>query len=385
MSDREPLQGTPGRLVRRALRTRRGRGALAAAGIGTSVLLVLVLFGTYRNVEVGIDEYIGQPGIDLWVAPRGTDNLVRSASLLPDVVVEDIGGIAGVREAAPVLRSFMSAERLPGPGAAGGRLTLLALGYRAPSGLGGPAHVVAGRAPSGIHEIVLDRAAAHRLRVHIGDEVLLNGGSMTITGLTARTNVVSTQFVFLDAERAGALSGYAGSASFVAVGLRPGAQTQDVVRRIENEFPGVAVFSREAFLRRNQEEVFAGFRPIQVLVSAIGLVTASVLVALLVLATVEDRRRDIAVLLALGASVPRVAAAMVSQTMRLVLAGVAAGTLTALLLATALNAWFPTVETSVRIGDVAAVSAAFLAVALGGALLPVVRLRRTDPAEAFRP
>ena len=113
-SSEAPMAGTrthvtirEGALVRRALGSGRTRSLIAVLGIATSVLLVLVIFATYRSVEVSIDEFIGQPGIDLWVAPgKGTDNLVRSAGrLFPEEVVEDIAAIPGVREAARVSRT----------------------------------------------------------------------------------------------------------------------------------------------------------------------------------------------------------------------------------------------------------------------------------------
>jgi putative ABC transport system permease protein len=375
-----------GALVRRALGSGRTRSLIAALGIATSVLLVLVIFATYRSVEVSIDEFIGQPGIDLWVAPKGTDNLVRSAALLPEEVVEDIAAMPGVREAAPILRSFMTADPVRVPGASRRRgLTLLALGFRAPAGLGRPPRLFAGRAPAGPREVALDRAAAHRLGIGLGGRFELNGRTVDVVGLTSRTNLISTQFVFLDAATAGQLSGYGSSASFVAVGLSPGEDRARVAREIEETFPGLSVFGREVFLQRNQEEVFAGFRPIQALGSAIGLLAACILVALLVQGVVEDRRRDIAVLLALGASARVVAGSVVARTMGLVLLGVAAGAVAAQVLSAALNRWVPTLDMVPAIGDVAGVLAAFLLVALVGSLIPVIRLGRTDPAEAFQP
>ncbi len=373
-------------LVRRALASGRSRSAMAAIGIGTSVVLVLVTFATYRSVEVSVRDYIAQPGVDLWVAPRGTDNLVRSAALLPEEVVEDIGAIPGVREASPVLRSFMTAAPEPRPGAPRRRgLTLLAIGYRIPARIGGPPRLFSGRRPQSAREVVLDRAAAHRLGIGLGGRFDLNGRTVDVVGLTSRTNIVSTQFVFLDAGAAGQLSGYRGNASFVAVGLEPGANPARVATEIEGMFPGLSAYARDVFLERNEEEVFAGFRPIQALGSVIGLLAATILVALLVQGVVEDRRRDIAVLLALGASAWSVGSSVVARTMGLVLLGVVGGVASALALSAALNRWIPTLDMVPQVGDVAGVLTAFAFVGLVGSAAPVAHLGRIDPAEAFQP
>lgn len=375
-----------GALVRKALHVRRVRSLIALFGVATSVLLVLVLFATYRSVAVSVDGYIGQAGADVWVAPRGTDNLVRSSALLPSEVVARIAGVEGVEEAGPVLRSFMTASPPEGAvGASSRGLTLLAIGYRAPGGLGGPPALASGRAPEGAAEVVVDRAAAYRLGARVGDTIALNGRPMRVVGTTAHTNIVSTQFVFLDAAAAEQLSGYTGRTSFVVVRLRPGASGADVAARIAERFPLLSAHERAAFVANNEEEVFAGFRPVQMLVSLVGLVAASVLVALLVQATVDDRMRDIAVLFAMGAPAGSVARAVVFHATRLVLLGTLLGALSSHALAAALVRWVPTVEMSTRVTDIAGALLVFGVIGVLASSAPLMRLRRIDPVEAFRP
>lgn len=378
-------RGSGSALVRKALRTRRVRSAIALFGIATSVLLVLVLSATYRSVSVSVASYIGQPGADLWIAPRGTDNLVRSSALVPAELVAEIASVEGVREASPVLRSFMTAEPTEGTPAQRRGLTLLAIGFRAPEARGGPPSQTRGRAVHAPDEIVMDRAAAYRLGVDVGDDVKLNGRPLHVVGTTSHTNLVSTQFVFLDAVTAGQLSGYTGRTSFIVVELRPGASASDVARRITTRFPQLAAYERDEFVANNEVEVFAGFKPIQLLVSIVGLIAASVLVALLVQATVDDRLRDIAVLFAMGAPAAMVARAVVVHTTRLVLLGTLAGALGAHLLAAALNRWVPTVDMTTRVTDIAGALAVFGAIGVLASAAPLLRLRRIDPVEAFRP
>ena len=369
-------------LVRQTLGGARLRSALVICGVAVGALLMLVLVATYRSVAVGVAEYVGRPQIDLWVAPRGTNNLIRSSAVMPAALADEIAQRADVREAAPLLRGFVTAENAK---TGRGPWTLLAMGYSTPRGLGGPTRIVRGRGVRRPGEVVLDRAAAHRLAAAPGDVITLNGQDLRVVGVSAGTNLMATQFAFVDATDAERLSGISAGASFVAVGLRAGARANDVARQIRRRHPDVDVFSRDAFVDNNVAEVGAGFRPMQILVSAVGLTAAAMLVALLVQATVDDRKRDIAVLFAIGASSRTVARGLVTRTLTLAVAGTAVGAAGARVLGAALDAWVPTVEMTMRATDVLAAALMVGAAAVAACAPALWRLRRIDPVEAFRP
>jgi putative ABC transport system permease protein len=349
--------------------------------------------GVYRALTTGVRSYVGPERIDLWVAPLGTDNLIRSSALLPAGIVDSIADLPDVREAAPLLRGFVAVR--PGGGGAppeadatsgGGRtINLLSIGYRAPDGLGGPPRIYEGAAPRGASQVALDRAAAHRLGLRVGDTVSINNSQFVLSGLTSGTNLIATQFAFFDATAGARTSGLYGRVSFVAVRLYPEAVAAEVAQQITNRIPQSDVYSREAFVENNVREVAAGFRPMQLLVSGVGILAAAVLVALLVQAAVEDRRQDISVLLAMGASAHAVARGVVVHATRLVVLGVIVGAVFTSALHAALRSLVPTVEIVPRIHDLAVVLPLFIGSGVVAAFLPLLRLRRIDPIEAFRP
>jgi hypothetical protein len=372
-----------GGMLRKALRSRGGRAAIAACGVATSAFLVLVLLASYRSLSSGVIAYTGQEGIDLWVAPAGTDNLIRSSSVLPRSLVEEVAALEGVREAGALVRGFVTAQPEKHPDDRG--LILLLMCYGTPDGLGGPPTLLTGRPPRGETEVALDRAAAFRLGVKEGDTILLNGDPMEVVALTGGTNLIATQFVFFDVDAAPMLTGYAGQISFLPIGLVPGTDATVVRRQIEALWPDVEVYGREAFIENNLQEVAAGFRPMQLMVSAVGLIAAAVLVSLLVQSVVEDRKRDIAVLFALGAHSGRVAGSVISYSTGLILAGTLAGALLTELLRWSTDRFAPTLELSTQPLDLAGVVLVFVIVGILAALVPLLRLRRIDPIEAFRP
>jgi len=368
-------------LLYRALRGRRGRALLAGAGVGSSALLVIVMLAAYRSLTSCVVAYAGQAGCDVWIAPRGTDNLIRSGGFLPAEWMERAKEAAGVDAVDPVLRTFVSVEAAH-PAAPGAPLTVLAIGHR---GLGGPPAFATGGAAREPDEITLDRAAAFRLGVSAGDAVTLNGDARRVVGLTRGTNLIATQFLFADYADTQDALGVPGRASFLVARLVPGADAGVVARDLAVRLPDSLVMTSAAFVAHNQREVAAGFLPLLALLAGLGLGVAATLVALLVQGLVEDRRADIAVLLALGAGTRAVSSAVLAGAALVILAGTTAGAALSHLLGLLLDRLLPTIELTYRPTDTALVFALFAAAGLVASWLPVARLQRIDPLEAFRP
>jgi putative ABC transport system permease protein len=373
-------------LLGRALRGRRGRTLLTVGGVALNTLLVLVLMAAHRGMAAGVHAYVGQTGIDLWAAAAGTDNLMRSSGVLPPGTDAVLAALPGVAAADPLLRSFVAVEPLlPRGGRAGAeRLTLLSIGYDAPARLGAPPQLAAGTPPQRTRQIALDRAAAHRLRVRVGDSVRVNGTSAEVVGLTRGTNLLATQFLFSTIDDARLGSGLPEHISFVAIRLEPDAGAGDIAREIERRMPGVRVYARDAFVANNLREVAAGTLPLLALITALGLSVAFVLVVMLVQGLVDDRRADVAVLLALGAAVPAIARGLLGRAALIVAAGAGSGAGLAIALAATLDRIAPGIELPFGGVAFAAVLALFLGAGLAAATVPVLRLRRVDPLEAFR-
>jgi len=368
-----------GRLTRRAVRSRGARTVYAIAGMATSTLLVLVLLASYRSVESGVRAYTGQSTIDLWVAPRGIDNLMRSTAVLPLQDVPRIEALEGVAVAAPLLRGFATAQ------AGDVSLNLLAMGYQGPDGLGGPPAIAIGRAPEGLSEITIDRSAAWRLGVSVGDQITLNQIPVTVVGITSGTNLLATSLAFLDGPEAERTSGLTDRVSFVAVQVDSGSDPDLVAQTIAAELEHAVVWPREVWADNNLREVRAGFRPIQFLVSVVGIVCSAMLVGVLAQGAVDDRKREIAILFALGASAARVRGGILAQALATIVAGVGLGSLLGIVLWQALPHTVPTVELAPAPVDAGIVLAVLGGASLIASLQPLWKLRAIDPTEAFRP
>ena len=377
-------RATPARLLRLAVRCRPSRFWLAAGGVGAGVLLALVLAAAYRSASETVVAYLGRPGADLWVAPAGTDNFIRSSSLLSTSLVDSIQTVPGVAAADPILRAFVGARTMEAFGQ-GRRLTLYGIGYRTPDGLGGPPRQTAGRLPARRNEVVLDRAAAYILSVGLGDTLWLGSRARVVVGLTEGTNLLLTQFVFGSLATAAAHSGVEERASFIIVRLAPGSDPRVVADTIMDRYSEVDVFGRAAFLANSRREAGAGYLPLFLVINLIGATAAALLVALLIYGVVEERRAELAVLVAMGADIGALGRAVMVLAGRQVVAGALLGVAAALLISTLLDRFYPIILLQFEPAAVLAIVGLFAAAGIIAAAIPVFRLRSIDPLEAFRP
>jgi len=359
---------------------------LTALGVATCTVLVLTLAGAFHSVRNSMASYAGQPAVDLWIAPPGSDNLIRGSfsSLVPLALIDSVRSIPGVQQVQPVLKAFLPIQALT-DSLGEHRYTLLAIGYRVPDGLGGPPAFAAGRPPKGRHQIALDRAAAWKLGVGVGDTVVLGGRKILVSGLTRGTNILATQFFFVDLTAAAAIAGVTDKASFLVVRLDPAFDPARVAREIGDRFPEDMVFTRGEFLANNEREVTAGFLPLLTLIATLGIAAASLLVGLLVHGVIEERRTDFAMLIALGASGRSLTMGVLRYALTLVSIGVITGCGTAWALEALLDWRIPVIPLSVAPRDAIGVAVLFVMTGLVAALAPLISLQTIDPLEAFRP
>jgi len=239
---------------------------------------------------------------------------------------------------------------------------------------------------------VLNQSAARRLAAlgrGVGDAMRFNGESYRVVGVVAdglESLAASgdAAVVFLALTQDPVPASYLRAVSFVVRSTAPDrvqvSAVRAAVRRLDAELPVDHLEPLRTRLRSGIE--FSQVRLDAALGSsfaglALVFVLASLSTALAVL--VQERRREIAVRMALGASPGRVAAGVVLRALAVVGAGGGAGLLTARELAPAISARLSGFATGGAPG-IALAAAILGATGLAAALLPALRASRTDPA-----
>jgi putative ABC transport system permease protein len=258
---------------------------------------------------------------------------------------------------------------------------------------------VAGRLPTGPHEIALGKQAAATSGTGIGDRVDVAGprrhADLTVVGLVVTPSIdggpISNGYV-VDRAALRALGWGPGCAQSVtddcyeatAVSLRPGADLAAFERRLQRRHIKLDLPKPSAgVVLISEADGIPGW-------AAIGLaVVAAVGLAHALLATVSRRRRDLAITRAIGLDRRRVALIIVTEALVLGLLGAVGGTLMGVVAGRV--AWRAAAravgiggDLPLPVGVVIGVGAAVVVISLVTSVLPAVLATRSVPADGLR-
>ena len=182
-----------------------------------------------------------------------------------------------------------------------------------------------------------------------------------------------------------------GKISVIQVKVQPGYRVEDVAHRITQELPDLYALTSIELTRTVQSQTSGLFRALMVAMLIIW-VLASLLIALIFVMLVIERRREIGMLRAVGASRNFIFRMFLTEGVILALGGGIVGVILATMFVyffrdfLALTAEAPLLMPPLvsLLGYVFACLAMALIVSLPALIYPAIRASRTDPAEAMR-
>jgi putative ABC transport system permease protein len=385
--------GDLARLASVGLRTRRMRAALSALGIAIGVAAIVAVLGLSSSSQAGLLAEIDRLGTNLLTVTNG-QNLLGNTATLPLAapgMIARIGPVTQVQETGSIDTSVYRSPLIP-------PINTNALSVQAAS-LGLPATVgttiAQGRylnaATARLPVVVLGAAAAARLgieRVYPGERIWLGGQWFYVAGILKPALLASEidSSVLVGFPAARRYLGFDGHPTTVYVRCDTSqvAAVQSVLAATANpeapnevdvSQPSAALTARAA-AQSALNSLFLGLGAVSLLVGAVG-------VGNIMLIGVLERRSEIGLRRALGATKANIRGQFLSEAILLSLLGGAAG-VTAGALATAVYAqskhWTLVIPTTAWAGGL---GAALLIGALAG-LLPALRAARLSPTEALR-
>ncbi len=361
----------------RILRSQPLRLMLTVGGVALCVVLMLFLLSVYRGVADGSVEYIRRNSVDFWVLQRNATNILRGSSILSTAHGSVLRDVPGIRTASPVL--FL----LSGVTKDGRIATLFLTGYDLTTGLGGPPALVDGRGVRNDNEIVLDRSFAAKYHFTLGDNVKIQDASLQVVGLSAGTNAFVIQYAFVSIKRAQQIIGFPSLVTCYLINVDPLADRKQVRATIHDDLPGVEVYDHPTFLQNNIREMESGLLPLLYTVAAIGAIVLTTILSLLLSINILERRKDFAVMKAIGAPQRFLPRLVVQQALALACAGCIAGVLLFFPMVGLIEGLSPEVSTASSPGQITAVFAIVGAMSFASSLISMHRLRRIYPLEAF--
>jgi putative ABC transport system permease protein len=366
-------RGVP--LARRNLFQDRRRVLLSTGGVAVALLLVLILGGIFAGAMRQLTGYIDHSGADLVVSQAGVTTMHMSASVLRPDIADRIRETPRVAWAEPIRYTTGMVSSPAGQSAS------YVIGYQPTARHAGPSRLVTGR-PPGPNEAVIDRQAADQLRVRVGDQVRVLGRPFRIVGLSTGGTTIANTTVFIPTADFAQLRGPA--QAYVLVGARPGVDLGLLRARLEGIPPGVTVQTSGQFAASERRIVTDMSADLLRIMSGIGFGIALAVIALTLFNVTVAKTREYGVVKALGARPGRLAATVAAQAAWSVVLALAAATALALLLAVVVGRLNPALAIWIAPGSVLRTGLGALLVGVVGAVLPIRRVLRVDPAASFR-
>jgi putative ABC transport system permease protein len=378
------------------LRTRKLRAALSALGIAIGVAAIVAVLGLANSSQAGLLAQIAQLGTNLLTVTNGTQLGTGQVAELPDAAPGMIGrlpGVTGVQYTGTV--SGASVYRSPlVPSNDGDGLTVAAssLGLPAVAGTAVAQGTYLNAATAGEPVAVLGYEAAQLLgidRIAPGERIWINDMWFYVVGIlnpaTLAPQIDTSVLVgFPVAERYLGLDGHPSEIYVRTVNTQVATTAVDnlLAAQANPENPAEVTVSQPSDTLTAQADAAGAFNTLFLGLGAVALLVGAVGVANIMIISVLERRQEIGLRRALGATRGQIRVQFLAEAILLALAGGAAGDIAGAA-ATAIYAHAKS-EAIVIPPEAWAggLGAALFIGALAG-LLPAIRAARLSPTQAL--
>ncbi len=376
------------------LRTRKLRAALSALGIAIGVAAIVAVLGLASSSQAGLLAEIAQLGTNLLTATNG-ESITGQPAELPDAapgMVGQLPGVTAVQYTGAVGAAVYRSPLVPSIDNDGLTVEAASLGLPAAAGTsvaqGSYLNAATAREPVA----VLGAEAAQLMgidRIWPGMRIWVGGQWFYVTGIL-RPAALAPQIdtsVLVGFPAAQAYLGFDGHPSELYVRT---VNTQAATTRVDNllaaeanpEYPNEVTVSQPSQALTAQADAAGAFDTLFLGLGAVALLVGAVGVANIMIISVLERRQEIGLRRALGATKGQIRTQFLAEAILLALAGGVAGDIAGAA-ATAIYAhakgWAVVIPPDAWAGGL---GAALLIGALAG-LLPAIRAARLSPTEAL--
>jgi putative ABC transport system permease protein len=340
------------------LRYRARQFLIAVIGVGLVLAMALVLTGLADGFHTEIERTVQGFGADAWVLPHASGGNITSGAVFPETQAALVRTEPGIGRADPLLIVAGQVAHLSHGATGSVILSGVVVG-----GLGDPP-VAAGHPLSGPGQVVVDS----ELPSQIGSTMVLGGRPFVVVGtVTDRSMLGGTAMAYLSLQ----------SVQDIALAGRPlisAVLTAGVPRRTPS---GLVAYSNQEVTAATAT-LMAGAASSVHNTTVFCWVVAIVIVAAMLYVAALERRRDFAVLKALGSSSAALFASLMVESVMVALVA-------SLLAEVVSNLLIPLFAMTIDISATAYATLPVVAVVVGilASLVAVRRVTSADPAAAF--
>jgi putative ABC transport system permease protein len=361
------------------LRCRPARTAITIAAIALGIAAAVALTGIAWGFEASWQRANDARGTDLIVTRIASQNTLPSPFAAAGLQRELVA-FPHVSQVAGLLSELLTVGAEPSPG--------FVFGWERGSYLWNHLRVVSGRLPGGddAPEVVLGSLAAQILHKAAGGTLLIEGRMFQISGVFDTDTVVENGAVVMTLLQMQRLMDKPGKVNVLNLMLAGGtsvAEIDDIKERVRTTMPGFAAITSGELVRQNA--VVRISKAMSNATMLIACLVGSLIVFNTMLMSINERTREVGILLAFGWQRRTVMALVIAESVALTLAGGVLGVLLGVtmtwtlehvdLLQGKIDAVFPPPFLGVILE---------LSLGLVGGIVPAFKAARQLPAQALR-
>ncbi len=351
--------------------------AAGSGGVAAAFALVLLLDAVFAGESKQIVAYIHNTHPDVWVMQRGVSNMHMATSFVWDWKAERIAALPEVERATPILYLNTVIQ-------AGTRNWFAyVVGVRPGERRAGPWSIAVGKGTTGPEEIVLPEVLARVAGLSLGDTASIANKRFHIVGLSRQTFSMANSIAFVDFDDLADLLSARGTVSYILVDAKPGHDPQALAAKITRSVEQVSALPQQVFRDNDFNMAMKMGVEIILIMTVIGTALAVLIVAFTAYSMTDARRRELALIKALGVPNRAVYSAVVMQTLTLTglsyVMVIAAGAI----LLPGLERLVPQLTLEVTPSALLRVAAIAVGGAALAALIPAYQVARVDPVSAF--
>lgn len=373
------------------LRRRKAKAVFLVIGLMVGVASIVALISTTKVLQEDIAHQMDEFGANIVISPKteglslsyGGLNLGGVSFDLKEIHEDDLAKIKTIENAANI--------RIVSPKVFGvfendkGRAMVVGVNFPAELKLK-PWWKVIGAAPKADNEVLVGQDAASRFELKPGSELQIKGATFKVTGIIGNTGSQDDSLVFASLPTVQKLFNKENMIAMAEVAaLCKNCPISDIVSQISAKIPTAKVTAVQQVVK-GRMQTLDNFRKFSLGISGMILLVGSMVVFVTMMASVNERTREIGIFSAIGFRRSHIMRIILLEATIVSFAAGAMGYLTGVLGSRAILPLFIQKMGHFPWDWTVPVGAVFLAVVVGllASLYPATTAARMDPSEALR-
>jgi putative ABC transport system permease protein len=352
-------------------------------GVAFAVLMSNFQSALFLGLLLRNTMYVDRVAADVWITPKNTQILEGNDGTIPKNIVPVTRSVKGVAWAAPILIGA-AGVKLP----TGGQKSVRLVGTELPAARGGPFHIVAGKTSDLTQPDALFFEDSRREvmgGINLGSVREVSGHRVQAVGFTSGLVPFGPSYAFASFDTAREILGTPNDeANYIMIGLAPGADVNDVVRRLQRTFPDQLVIPRADLRLRTIFYVLneSGIGQSIGMGVVMALLCGFVIVSLTMFSAVVDHVREFGTLKAIGATNMDLTKLLLAQAVTCAVAGATVGLAVVAQLVSLIRG--PELPMALPAWLMGATVAGMVVICVFASIMALMRVRAIEPGIVFR-